>query len=208
MTATDVEHEHCGARSRVFGFIDFEVFFFQREIVDAVAAESVGQCRGEVDVIRRSPTVHFFVSLRRSTPFPVYGVSCVPTPPFLRDVKISFERVLPNTLNAFRRQNVDVVHFLDDAHFFQLLDEIIDGHRFIEDAVFLCKLTKPLDRLLDVTAGLQQQITEESSQLFEPLLVGHRSRNPFGIEEFHQSSSSLCPRPAKILPTRSLYSIT
>ena len=50
---TDIEHEDGCAGACVLGLINFQVFFFEGEVVDPVPFVDVRHRRGEIDIRRR-----------------------------------------------------------------------------------------------------------------------------------------------------------
>jgi len=89
----------------------------------------------------------------------------------LQGCKDLLECVLTDPLDALGRQRRNVINVLDNPHLPQLIDEIIHGHVFVEQAIFLGKLLQPLQCLLHITAGLHDEVAEQRHHLLQPLLV-------------------------------------
>ncbi len=93
--------------------------------------------------------------------------------PFLQRSEYFIQCVLTDTLDALGRQYLHVPSLLDDAHFFEFVDEIFHRHILIEETILLCKLLQPFQRFLNITAVLDQEIAEQGHQTLQPLFVGH-----------------------------------
>ena len=179
-----VDQQHRGAGGGVLGLEYLEVLLAELDLVHAAAFDRVVDGGEGVDLGDR---VAEPVGARlREALATVAGVrrAVLAEAAALEVVEDQLERLLANLLLAARRERVALAVTLNDRLVLELLAKLLQVEPLVDETAPL-QVLHPLQHLVHVAAGLQQQEVEQVHQVGEVLQGGSQRFVPLQVLEIH-----------------------